>query len=368
MNKSFSIEIANPEKLFLLWSLLHPREEDLFESEYGKQYIEIEPSALYKSILYSWTIDHALEELVQEGIIDNVYITSHTFSKDVSKNEPEKTEVFLRTLNKPKKLEKGVVYVTTISTPYISEYRRVFLSILLNKEYAKQYIEEYLRHWSNNDLYFKEQNILKKELQIDLVVKKIFDIVRSHSHKNMLFPVGAGTEIDTVATLLFLESIGDLTLMDWIYKSDSSHGDTLAKVCFRITLTDKFFRDFIQGKDKVLFDFHELVSTQDLQKKILFIPPFHLSYGESEYRLTKEKPPYTIMNNAFQDNLITTVHIKDIMKELNCSHEEVKKSIENFRRSLREKFKFPDTESFFEIVDEEIILKGHLFKFQPKKA
>lgn len=359
----YEISLASPEKIFFLWLLLNEASDTSLTEKLDDKYIVLDLKGMLYGIITPSEVKFIIDELINYKIIQECY-TFHKYNKKKTSSTIGET-IYCTALNKPKNMLKNAIHKKTTMYPDTKESEQLFFAFLINEEKLQRYLDEYMECWSNNDLYFEEQNILKKELQVETVIKDIFAIIDKHSHKNFLLSMGQYYEVDRITTLLFLVKIGDIQINSWVYEhAEYTLGYTIGSVTFRITLLEKFFEDFRQDKGKVIFNFYDLQSKSEYEKKISFSPPYSLHYNGIAYTLKRGKLPYIILNKAFQDNLITTVSIRDIMRELKESEDRIRKALENFRRSLREKFDFPESETFFDIINEEIILKSTLFKFQ----
>ncbi|QQS58914.1 hypothetical protein IPN35_04965 [Candidatus Peregrinibacteria bacterium] len=207
---------------------------------------------------------------------------------------------------------------------------------------------------------------------MEIVVKDIFSIIKDHSHTNFLIhepkEEKIKNEIDFVATVLYLESIGDIEITGFFSKDVYFASRDKEEIHFRISLTEKFFEDFTYSKKTgfVHFDFREL-TTKEKHKKIFFDPPFRLWTPKAEYRMNKGKFPYELMSVSFDDMAIKSVQIEDLKALMKVEEKEIQKGIENFRATLREKFSFPTNELFFSVQDGEITLNPKIFKKREKK-
>ena len=288
MNKTYIIDEARPKRLFLMWYLLYLQEYAGNSEYFSKDYFEFDYWAIEK-FFYCDKVDEYLFDFLQYEIVEEILFNQYKeVEKEDGKKEINKKEIEDTTYQiirfEPKKIKKGYVWVKQYSDFRYSN-RIAHIGIKINKNKAKQYINDYIELWKNNDLFLPDENILKKENQIEIVVKKIFEIEKKHSYKNMLVNIEheKQNEIDFVATILLLESINDIEVNDFIQKRDylkTSDNDyiSLQNLFFRITLKDKFFQDFTESKNKIHFDFEEICK-QNKKRKII--------YYDQPYKLTK---------------------------------------------------------------------------------
>lgn len=359
-----SIEVAEPDKLLLLWTILNPPEGEWFLSDWDYKHTEMRPRYLFRTIISEGRIDEILQELYDLEVIDHIYVTLHLYDSNSTKY------VYYLGKEKLKDKPEGVIPISVLyELATIPEEYGVFYSMAINHDAADRFLRTYLEKWRSDGLYFPRSNILKAELQIDTLVRSIFAIIKEYSHTNMLIPFKseANQRLDMLAVLLFLEEIGDITLKEWVTNKASTPEPSLRNISFRVTLTKKFFQDFISGKDAVLFDFNDLVPSQYTEdRQIFFSAPYRLYCGANEYRLKKGKLPYILMNKALKDYPTRSVDMNELLNEAAISIEEAKKGIENFRRALRERFQYSQDETFFDIKDDQIILKSRLFQAASK--
>ncbi|QQS59371.1 hypothetical protein IPN35_00570 [Candidatus Peregrinibacteria bacterium] len=362
---NFQIELAEPEKLFLVYySLFYHKRKEWNENLKGK-YIYFD--GIVRGCIASDEIKKYLEELYEEEILTSFYVWDYKIEK---KEDVDK--LFFIGKKKPKGLLEDIGFLKIF--PDIGGYgdfKHYDLYAEINEEKAEQYISEYLEKWKKNDLYFTEFNILRKEKQIEMVVQDIFSIIKNHSHTNFLIHstrMSIGDEMDFVATVLFLQSVGDIHISGFFSKGTRYYSSEKETIHFRITLTEKFFEDFTysQKSGLVHFDFKEL-TTKEKYEKIFFDAPYRIWINKTEYRMNKGKFPYELMNASFDDMAIKSVPIDELKTLMKLEEKGIQKGIDNFRITLRDKFSFPANELFFSVQDGEITLNPKIFKKREKK-
>ena len=79
-----------------------------------------------------------------------------------------------------------------------------------------------------------------------------------------------------------------------------------------------------------------------------------------------KSPRLDFMNMAFKDDFIQIVNIEKLQTNLEITSKELKKGLDNFRASLRQKFNFSESESFFQSIDGELRLNASIFKLKDK--
>jgi len=375
MKKTFEIKEVNPRMLFLAWLLCYLDEHGETSEYFEKDHFKFDYLSICKFLNIYNDVDKYLFDFLQYEVIEEILFKKFEEIRKADLKIPEKkieNEIYQITNFKPKKIKKGYIWVKHYFQ-FKNSNRISHIGIKINKEKAKQYINEYIELWKNNDLFLPYENILKKENQIKIVVKKIFEIEKIHSYKNMLINMKYDIQenVDFVATIIFLKSIGDIEIKDFIQKYDDpieEHGSSMQNLFFRITLKDKFFQDFTESKDKIHFDFEEICKQHKKRKIIYYDQPYKLTCEGKEHRINKGKLPFEIINRAFEDKKIVSVNIESLCKDIAMKESDFKKNIENFRAKLREKFGFKETENFFEVDNNEILLKGSIFQLKEKKV
>ena len=367
MKNDFNIQEAHPNKLFLIWLFLHSYKNTLGTNHFGDDFFYFMYDEIDK-IIYDLKVNNIIHEIFEDGIIEEIQYIRYKKKEERSHDEELEDKTYSYSL-KPKK-KKGIISIKDYS--HFKGSYICYLGIKIDPSKAQSYIEEYLLKWKNNDLYFQDENMLKKENQISNVVKKIYEIEKRYSYKNMLVnsPEKEEFGIDFVATVLFLESIGSIEVNGFIQKEiNASYLNNVYKnLFFRITLKDKFFQDFTESKNKIHFDFEEICKQNKKRKIIYYDQPYKLICEGKEHRINKGKLPFEIINRAFEDKKIVSVNIESLCKDIAMKESDFKKNIENFRAKLREKFGFKEDENFFDIDNGEILLKGSIFQLKEKKV
>lgn len=358
-------DIANPGKLFLTWFFLFYYQKQEWDESYSGKYVYLDEAV--RLCMEDYKTRNYLSELYKDGIIKSLYLNQYYDDKP-------KGNIFFITAKKPKTLPKDVTYQKEIPEIGSGDFRYYDISAEIDENRSKQFINEYLEKWANNSLYFLENNILRKEKQIERVVRDIFEIIKDHSHYNFLVHEAnkkeVRNEVDFVATILFLQKIGDIQCTGFFSQEIFNDYYSLTKKAlhFRLSLTDKFFEDFSYSKKtgQVHFNFHDLTSGSR-KSKIYFDTPFRLWTKKSEYRLNKGKLPYELLNAAFDDAAIQSVQVQELEVKLDNDEKDMQKGLGNLRRKLREKFDYPDSEQFFTVQNDEILLDSKIFKKSIKK-
>lgn len=366
---SFDITIATPEKLFMVWYLLFYYQKAAWDEDFSGKFIYIDEGI--RRCIDDYKITEYLSELYKIGIIKSFMVSQY---KEVKDSEEDQTTIFIIASKKPKTLLKDTSFQKELPKVGSGDFRYYDISAEIEEVNARQYITEYLEKWTDNNLYFLEHNILRREKQIERVVQDIFRIIKEHSHNNLLLHEAekkeTRDEIDFVATILFLQRIGDIQITGFFAQQifEDYYSFSKKALHFRISLTDKFFEDFSYSKKigQVHFDFHNLTSG-NRKNKIYFDVPFRLWTKKEEYRLNKGKLPYELMNASFDDAAIQSVQIPELEQKLDNDEKSMQKGLDNFRRSLREKFGYPESEQFFSVKDDEILLDSKIFKKSTKK-
>ncbi len=371
---SFNREQADSLELYFLWRFLVSHRKKEWEERFGRKYVFVEYDD-FAPKTGEWQLNNSVNSFYRAGIISSMYKVNwddEEMSEDDDEEVSEK-EVYFIAPEKPKDLPQNVKFYE--DNPSLNTD---LCYIELDQKKAEAYISEYLEKWENNDLYFPWSNILRREEQVKKVARNIFEITKRHSHKNFLLPEPFNFiepyDTDFVATILFLESAGDVSISGsrgvpyGIPSSREMIKKGVPHFVFRISLTEKFFEDFTYNEKtgKVSFDFRELTSPTKKQK-IFFDPPFRLWTKKAEYRINKGKFPYELLNASFDDMAIKSVSKGFLLEKTGINEKEFSKAVDNFRRMLREKFFFPKNELFCSVQDEEITLDSKIFKKREKK-
>lgn len=357
-----NIEIADPCKLFLVWWMLEEQDGE----EFIFQYHGLNHIFSYESSLYS-----TVATLREEGLFDEIELEKWIY--DAKSDEPIEKHLFYVGSRKPKTVKEGMKYGNTF--PELPSYKeegggaRLWFTVQIPKSRLRSYIDEYLSKWRNDELYFRDKNILKCSVQIADVVKSIFGITSNFSYKNMLIganDVNTHRVLDFTAVILFLESVNVLKIVGHTLRWQGDTGE--ARITFRVHLEDRFFQNFVETSKGVDFSLDRLVAPQKPTKQIFFDAPFRLYCGSSDYRLNRGGVPHWLMNMAFADRQIVSVTLALLRERAKVDDAALDKALENFRRSLRSKFGFPESEPFFDIRDGEVRLDSIIFQKKVKKV
>lgn len=371
MSDKFDIQQVDSTKLYLIWYLYHMAKKNGFSKEYGEpfyHYPDISWDCL-PTCRYSDAILEALDELKNEGFIATIGIQELDLSDD---DKWETGSLFCLSDKKPKQLWSGAKHCKTLKDV---EFESESFGIItdLNTELANDYILEYISKWQNDELYFYDKNIYRREKQVEEVAKAIFEVIEKHSHKFMLLTDHSGwlgmQPIDFFATVLFLERTGDLIIHEAYGEAAEKAGESSTSG-FRVSLTEKFFRDFSLVKDGVQFDFEALANSDSNEMPPLtFEAPYRI-YGvnNEEYRLNQGGIPFELMNMAFADVTVRSVNMEALKEKTSSRNlQAIKKNIENFRNTLRERFNLSaEGDQIIEIRDGEILINPRIFQKKKK--
>lgn len=360
---------AKPTKLFIAWYLLILHQNEDWVKTLGRKYIKLGGGV--RHCMEDNQVMEGLFELYTDGFITSLIVRTPIPVKGSNTLDSEYNIVAPK---KPTNLPEDFSYSELMPSLGRGGYKLFHVWAEIDEKKMAEFIDDYLARWANNDLYFFEHNILRREKQIERLVEDIFVITREHSSKNFLLiedsQRSARNEADFTATALFLERIGDIKLIGFLFRGefDDYRPPEKKALQFRISLTEKFFEDFSysQRTGRVYFDFRDLTSG-NRKNKIFFDAPYRLWTKKNDYRLNKGKIPYELLNMAFDDAAVQSVPIKDLQERIDNDEKGVHKSLDNFRRNLREKFGYPESEQFFSVKDDEILIDSKIFKKSVKK-
>lgn len=360
-------ELANPRKIVFILYLLCPdhKHRCFYDLEMGLYSLELYKT--FRGVFSCEEIDTFLNELISDQLIE--YITVQEISGEDQYHASCKEYLIDNKIGRD-----DFVIPEKYSPLFMVEdmdhdtSSKVLFNICLSIEHTNSYLDNYLNLWEKNQLHFKTTNILRKEKQISIVVHQILNILKDSPNEKILISLENISTIEPLATLLFLEKNHYVTIDSFEYLVEENSIQNNGTILVRLSVYDKIYQDFILTEDNVSYDFKELSKDIENINKITFSPPYHLHYNDSDYKLKKGKFPYLIINKAFEEKIITAVPIEEILKEMNEEEKDLKKAVENFRKALRDKFKFSENETFLEITEDTIVLKASLFKFQPKKS
>lgn len=114
-------------------------------------------------------------------------------------------------------------------------------SIKMDLEKAQNFLNEYLFQWLNDELYLRNENLLKSEKQVATVVSKIFDLLKKHPSKNLILQEEEyWKDLDFIAVLFFLEKKKYISILN--IDATSIHSNCVWKV--RVNVENKFYQDF----------------------------------------------------------------------------------------------------------------------------
>ncbi len=360
MKNSFKIEVADPRKIFLVWWM---------HKEFGDEEISFQHDDIRNVFEADYHLCGVLEELRLEGLFSEIEIEKWIWGEEG--DDPEEKHIYLVSNKKPKSRKKNVQYNDSMpDIPYSRDGSRLWCTLKIPQKNIVSYIEQYLSKWRNDELYFEDGNILKCKNQIAEVVEEIFRITGEFSYKNMLISasnVERHRILDFVSVILFLESVDALEVVGYTFQYNGQDVGQ-ARVHFRVTLADRFFQNFIETSKGVDFSFERLVTPQKSTKQILFEPPFRLHSGKKDYRLNRGGVPHLLMNMSFDDRQLVSVKVDVLRERAKVSEDALDKALENFRRSMRSKFGFPESEPFFDVRDGEIRLDSVIFQKKVKKV
>ena len=239
-----------------------------------------------------------------------------------------------------------------------------YLKIFVQKNTAEKFIKTTLEKWKNDELSSPIINILKSQKQIEIIAKHLYELLCNFPKTNLLVEskkneLGEIIGINLTATLLFLESIGDIDILSFTFKNSS----IFHKPAFRINIKKKFFSDFRYNNNKIKFNFEKL-SKNSAYKIIEFIPTKTLRCGENIYDLSEGCLRYHLMNLAFKNKGNVNKH-KLVDQSEKFSTKKLPRNLGLFRAYLRKKFKseFSEDELFFRIEGDEIVFKQDIFLF-----
>ncbi len=302
-----------------------------------------------------------LQRFLCEGIIQKIHATKE---QDSDGKMPVVKDVYFTSDEVAKKKEKDFLF--NILPDYEGDegfYWNLYLD--LNQKRCKGYVKNYLDEWKNNVLKHEEKNLLQSRKQVGKLVYNIKKLLEDYPSVNLLFKYDnrAYEEVDFFATLFFLEKIQDIEIAEL----SAIEGE----LAFRLNIRDKFYEDF--HHDAPFFNEHTVINSVDLDKiigsssrekvveKIVLKAPKLLVYKGLEYEIKENKVPYHLIHLAIKKRgKVDQSELKDVSGETQAR---IKKALNNFRKGLREKFKFSNSELFFEQKGGLIFFKEELFDF-----
>ena len=240
-----------------------------------------------------------------------------------------------------------------------------------------EYLTDYIKRWENDELIFRNTNMLRREVQLESVIALFFSLLDRYNPKHLIFSLNDRRldpeitslleETDIMAVLIFLESNGDLDFLDLANECEPIK--SIMDVSFRISLTDKFFTDFTRDSSgKICFNIEKIKKKRDMWEIIFFEPPSLLHRNWAEHRLIKGKLPHLIMNQSFEHELIMSIPLNEICNSLECNEEKVRKDVENFKKTLKNKFNTQKGIEFLQINGNTLQINPQCFQKRRKKV
>jgi len=216
---------AKPNKLLLAWYLLKLPKKKI---KYGKNFISINfmDLVLHKMITL-FDLEILLGEFLKEGSVLEIY-EEKTKTRD---NEDTKKELkHITTKNVEDMLDIDIV-AKSHNVLYLHYDLRVDDNKLID------FINDYLENWQNNNLFLPEENFLKSENQLKIVIKHILTLLEKYPPKNLFVEKldEWSDKIDFTAVMLFLEKIGGLRVLEL--------SNLKQKTAFRVKARKEFFQD-----------------------------------------------------------------------------------------------------------------------------
>ncbi len=233
------------------------------------------------------------------------------------------------------------------------EYR-YFLEI--DHDAIKKYFNDYLEKWMNDELQrssWKTKNILQPQKQLTSFLTDLSALMAKYSHKDLRVGWRTSNEADFISVVFFLEAINVAKVLDISLREYEQER------YFRIKILEDFYELFDEHTpwfldwEKVKNRFYQI---KNADKLIVFEKNGTVSFKGKSHHL-KSGFPLKLLEKARQSTKVKASELGFDLR-LDQDKRKLKKSMGNFRRSLRGWFDFPESEKFFHLQDDEIIVTG----------
>jgi len=356
--------IADNKKLLIVWDILQEsRAKNNHPSKYGKDFFN--PNFFLFTdyeIATETEIVFILQGLLREGLIEELAI-----KKQEHKDEDDQLHLLeerrFKTKDVPKDTKNKEYLGFGIITPYEIDIKKYIwdFHMKISKKKTESYIKEYLAHWKNDNLTLTNRNFLQAKRQLKEVVSSIHFLLKDYPPTNLLvaYKKYRYEEIDFVATILFLEQVNDIEIVELWF--------TGKEMAFRVNILSKFFDDF--PDDGFLpfsdTDFENVLNQNKRVKtkskeKIRPTAPRILEYKGIEYGINEGTTPYKLIEFAKKNNGI--VNYKSFRLQTR-EPKERDKDLKEFRRRLRNRFGIDASKLLFEIKGGQIVFDMDMFDF-----
>lgn len=245
------------------------------------------------------------------------------------------------------------------------EYRVSF-----DEKAARKFIADYIKEWQEDGFYSRKGNLFNSAKQLMVVAGRINDLLVEYSGQSLLFGLDGEGEVNVIAALLFMENEGYLIIDFFDGTRPSSITEyiemhALPQVKIRISTTDAFLKTFKDGVVDLRYCDY-LVHHEKFNSRLLYSYPRTLVFNGEKHVLQRDQVPYHLLNLAYEGEGVASY---EMLKEVSNEDDvKIKKSLENFKRTLRAKFSALEDEDVFTKREGDLVCDMSLFYFLPKKA
>lgn len=208
------------------------------------------------------------------------------------------------------------------------------------------YINRYIEAWLNDEIYSEKRNIPKSIDQLQKTLRHTFGLAQDYSSKGIIIDIETESEEGGIFACLVFLCLCECLRIDLILPG----GGHVYRV--RVCLLPRFFVQFtLLASSEIFYDIEEVLGYGNDASPHLFVDDSGVIWNKVEKYLPMAGLPRAIADHLFRDGKLSNTPMQMLATELCTNEDNVKKSLENFRRSLRQRFNLPSTVTLFDIVD-----------------